>query len=183
MRFFESAKRGGTDDMRNWICNLIGMLLILVVTGITAFADQSVSLTGFQVLLFNSKTGLFSEDILKKGGPELGNVPIGEFASISTLVIVKVKIAKDAPIPQDLRVRLVAIESGSLPFAAKSTKRPDRVILDQKARLGPVNEQGLSHVGFWLADTGCRSITLKASLIGIPVSQSISEVLPFTCYE
>ena len=169
--------------MRNWICSLKYALLILAGTGITAYADQAVSLTGFQALLFNSKTGVFSDDMLIKSGSELGNAPIGELASVSTLIIVKVKFAKHAPISQSLRVRLIAIETGSMPFASKSKKWRDRVILDQKAILGSVNDEGFTHVGFWLANTGCRSITLKASLIGISTPQSISGVLPFACYE
>ncbi len=167
--------------MRNCICGLMYTLLIVGGTGVAGYADQPVSLAGFHVFLFNNKTGGFSNDMLTRSASEFGNVPTGELASVSTLVIVKVKIAKQASVSQNLRVRLIAIESGSIPFAAKSTKRLDRVILDQRARLGPFNEDGITYVGFWLADTGCRSITLKASLIGTP--QSISELLPFTCYE
>jgi hypothetical protein len=146
-------------------------------------ADQPVSLRGFQALLFNSKTGVFSADVLLKGGSELGNVPIGAFASVSTFIIVKLQIAKNAPVPTTLRVRLVAIESGSMPFAAKRRQEPDRVILDQTASLGPVNNDGAAHVGFWLPNTGCRSIRLKASLIGVKAADPIMEVLPFACYE
>ena len=146
-------------------------------------ADQQITLAGFQALLFNSRTGTFSTDILGKNRLELGNVPIGEFASVSTFVTVKVNVGRGAPVPKTLRLRLVATESGSMPFAAAQTERRDRVILDQTAVLGPVNADGLTHTGFWLSNTGCHSIALKASLVGIPASRPITEVLPFVCYE
>jgi len=158
-------------------------LIILVGTGHAVYADQPIILSGFQALLFNSKTGLLSADILAKSGSELGNVPIGEFASVSTFIIVKVQIAKHVPVPDNLRVRLIASEVGSIPFAEKPIKSRARVILDQEASLGPVNEEGVTYVGFWLANTGCKTITLKASLVGMVTTQSISNILPFACYE
>jgi len=168
----------------NWL-KAAGITLLLLVAG-TEFAvglpQQSVTLTGFQALLFNSKTGAFSADVLSKH-LQWGNVPAGEFASVSTLVIVKVQVPNSAPTPKGVRVRLTAIEKGSIPFAAKTTKEPDRVILDRTEALGPVNADGVTNVGFWLSATGCRSITLKAFLVGVTAAKPITEVLPFACYE
>jgi len=158
-----------------WIC-FVGMALI-------AHADQHVSVRGLQALLFNSKTGTFSPDVLAQSGSALGNVPSGAFASVSTFIIVKVQIAREAPLPTNLRVRLAVTESGAMPFATPRQHRPDRVILDAKARLGPVDEDGIAYVGFWLPNTGCRSLTLTASLVGSKVGPPITEILPFACYE
>lgn len=163
---------------------MVAILLFLsAASDLVSYAGQGVTIDGLQALLFNSKTGAFSGDILGKDPPDLGNVPAGEFASVSTLVIVRVRMGKDAPASKDVRVRLVATESGSLPFAAKGVSGRDRVILDQTAVLGPVNPEGVTHVAFWLARTGCRSVALNATILGVPGAKSIGKILAFTCYE
>ena len=162
---------------------LTTLLFLLAPHHLNSYADQPVAIDGLQALLFNSRTGAFSRDILAKDAPDLGNVPAGEFASVSAFVIVRVRPGRNAPATKDVRVRLVATESGSLPFAAKDTSGRDRVILDQTAALGPVNSDGLTHVGFWLARTGCRSVVLNVTILGVPGAKSTSKVLPFACYE
>jgi hypothetical protein len=142
-----------------------------------------VRLAGFQAYLFNSKTGQLSQDMLAKGASELGNVLIGEFASVSTLVVVRVELGAQAPVPHKAQIRLVALESDSMPFAAKSRKTSDRTILDRTSNLGPVNDKGGTYVGFWLDNTGCHTITLKAFVVGVRDAAPLTGVLPFTCYE
>jgi hypothetical protein len=158
------------------------VVLLLAGGGVAAGEEPPAHLGGFQALLFNSKTGAFSADVLADNRP-LGNVPIGESASVSTFVIVDVHLVKDAPVPRNLRVRLVAIDSGAMPFSPKQPSARSRVILDQTSTVGPVNPDGVTHVGFWLAATGCRTILLKASLLGVRGATPISTVLPFACYE
>lgn len=158
-------------------------LALALLFSIPAASQSSVRLAGFQTYLFNSKTGQLSQDILAKGAPELGNVPIGEFASISTLVVVKVELGAQAPAPPKTQIRLVAVESGAMPFAAKDGKARDRTILDRTSNLGPINDKGTSYVGFWLDNTGCHTITLKAIVVGVRDAAPLTGVLPFTCYE
>ena len=158
----------------------LALALLLPISG----ASQSaVHLAGFQAYLFNSKTGRLSQDMLAKGAPQMGNVIIGEFASVSTLVVVRVELGAQAPVPQKAQIRLVAVESGSMPFSANQGKRNDRTILDKTGILGPVNDKGASYVGFWLDNTGCHTITLKAFLVGVRDAAPLTGVLPFTCYE
>jgi hypothetical protein len=153
-----------------------------LVLSIPASAQNAPRIAGFQVNLFNSKTGSFSEDMLAKDAPEMGNVPSGEFASVS-VVVVKVDLGKDAPIPQKMLVRLLATESGAMPFAAKSTKPVKNIILNSASNLGPVNSDGGTFVGFWLPNTGCQTIVLKATLVGAKPENSMTVTLPFACYE
>jgi|APLak6261664640_1056046.scaffolds.fasta_scaffold41281_1 hypothetical protein len=160
-----------------WIC------FAIVLLASTAVAQNTARIAGFQAHLFNSKTGALSDDMLAKGAPEMGNVPAGDFASVSTFIVVKVELGKEAPIPQNAKVRLVATESSSMSFAVKPKKESDRIILDRTSGLGPVNTDGNTYVGFWLASTGCKSISLKASLLGLKEKPSLTEVLPFACYE
>jgi hypothetical protein len=136
----------------------------------------------FQAFLFNSENGSFSGNMLAKNAPELGNVPSSKFASTSTFIVIKMHIPRDSPVPRNMRVRLVAVESGSMPFSS-SPRRPDRIILDATTTLQSFGADGITYVGFWLANTGCRSIDLKATLVGHKAVVPFSQTLPFTCFE
>lgn len=150
---------------------------------VPAAAEGTVRLDAFKAYLFSSKTGALSADMLAKGAPEMGNVPSGDFASVSTFITVRVDLDRLAPVPHGLKIRLLATESGAMPFSSSRGKARDRIILDSISALGPANAEGITYVGFWLANTGCRSISLKAFLVGVKDAPALSEVLPFTCYE
>jgi hypothetical protein len=170
-------------DIRVPIKSFFVSICFAFVFSAPATAQNTARIAGFQAHLFNSKTGELSDDMLAKGAHEMGNVPAGDFASISTFIVVKVDLGKEAPIPLNAQVRLVATESDSMPFAAKPKKERNRIILDRTSRLGPVNTDGNTYVGFWLASTGCKSISLKAFLLGLKDKPSLTGVLPFACYE
>lgn len=157
----------------------LGFVLLHPATGV---AQERARVAGFQAYLFNSKTGALSGDVLARGGPELGNVPGGEYASVATLVVARVEFGRQSAIPK-ARVRLVASESAAMPFATGRAQPGGRVIHDRTADLGPVNADGTSYVGFWLAGTGCRAISLKATLVGIKDAAALTGSLPFACYE
>ena len=102
---------------------------------------------------------------------------------MSALVVVRVALGAEAPVPDKMQIRLTAAETGSTPFAGKDGKARERMLLDKTSTLGPVNENGTSYIGFWLDNTGCRTITLRASIVGTADAPPITRVLPFTCYE
>lgn len=151
--------------------------LLAAMGAAAAHAQQAPQVSGFQAFLFNSETGTLSPDILATD-ESLGNVPAGPFASVSTFIVVKIDFGAKQPVPANAQVRLVAKEAAT-PQAGTAT----RVILDRKAKLGPVATDGTTHVGFWLGDTGCRNITLRATLTAGVGSVSKDTALPFTCYE
>lgn len=165
--------------------SLTMLILIYIAIGLCtpAIAQDTARIAGFQALFFNSKSGTLSKDMLAEGAPEMGNVPSGEFASVSTFIVVEVELGEEAAIPKNARVRLVARESGLMPYAVKHKKESDRIILDRTSHLGPVNSEGKTYMGFWLASTGCKVVSLKASLIGMKGELSLTRELPFTCYE
>ncbi|MES2057435.1 MAG: hypothetical protein V4564_15990 [Pseudomonadota bacterium] len=141
-------------------------------------AGPAPQIAGFQAFLFNSRTGALSPDVLAAGTP-LGNVPAGDQASVSTLVVVRVDFGKDMPIPDAAQVRLVASEAGP-----RTRGKPvARILLDRTSKIGPVAADGTTHIGFWLADTGCRTITLKATLLNGKAGATRDSELPFACYE
>jgi hypothetical protein len=162
---------------------ILCLLAFSLMFAVPAAAEGTVRLGGFKAYLFSSKTGVMSADMLAKQAPQMGNVPSGEFASVSTFVTVRVDLDRLAPFPHGVQVRLLATESGAMPFSSSPAKGGDRIILNSVSTLGPANAEGMTYVGFWLANTGCRSIGLKAFLVGVKDALPISEVLPFACYE
>lgn len=163
--------------------SFVAVAFLSLISIIPTIAQESARISEIQAKAFNSKTGTFSEDLLAAGAPELGNMPSGEMASVSTFVIVKVEFGKGSPIPQNAKIRLVATENNSLPFAEKKAKQGKRIILDTSNKLGPVDQNGATYVGFWLHTTDCRTIALSATLTGLAKTSTMSEILPFTCYE
>ena len=120
--------------------------LVLAAVASNVVAQDGPRIAGFHAYLFNSKTGLLSGDMLARGSPPLGNVPSGAFSSASTLVAVRIELDRQAPVPHGLRVRLLATESGVMPFAVQNTKKASRIVLDSSTPLGPVNEEGITYV-------------------------------------
>lgn len=161
---------------------LISSACAALLLSLPASSQAPIDLTTLHAYLFYSTTGQISKDILAEGGPSLGNVITGPLASTSTLVVVEVKVPPHETIPDKAQVHLIATESASKPFAPKDTKTRDRAIADKLATIGPMNDKGISYVGFWLDNTGCNSISLKASIPGTKAAPATG-VLPFTCYE
>ncbi|MEZ5423749.1 MAG: hypothetical protein R2682_11775 [Pyrinomonadaceae bacterium] len=146
-------------------------------------AQAPAKIAEIQARAFESRTGTFSENLIGSGARELGNMPSGPNASVSTFIIVKVQFGKDSPVPAAAKVRLVATETGSTPFSSNSKTQRRKIILDTSSSLGPADSDGTTYVGFWLERTDCRTIVLNASLRGVAGATSMVETLPFTCYE
>lgn len=157
-------------------------ILSFCIVGSTR-AQAPAKIAEIQARAFESRTGTFSENLIGSGARELGNMPAGPNASVSTFIIVKVQFGKDSPVPAAAKVRLIATESGSAPFSSNSKSQRKRIILDSLSSLGPADSNGTTYVGFWLERTDCRTIVLNASLRGIAGTSSRVETLPFTCYE
>jgi hypothetical protein len=151
-------------------------LLMLATLAAAADAPTFPQVAKVSAFLLNSRTGQLSGDVI--GRDDLGNVPAGPLASVSTLVVVRIAFGPDGALPPPAaRLRLVATVPG--PRGGKGA----RVLLDQAARLGPVAQDGTTHVGFWLPDTGCRPVTLRATLTGAARPAAARAELGFACYE
>ncbi|WP_425230632.1 hypothetical protein [Sphingomonas sp.] len=156
-------------QLRRWIAVLL--MTALAMAGASAALAQP-RIAGFKAFLFNSRNGTLSRDVLTDTA-QLGNVMTGDLSSVSTFVVVTVAFGPRASVPDHARVRLVARTAG----------RRGRVLLDRSARLGPVDEDGTTHVGFWLDDTGCDTIDFRAVLVGGGTPAHGEATLPFACYE
>lgn len=149
------------------------ILLAVVTMPMTARADTPAQIAGFQAFLFNSGKGTFSPDIIKNG-IALGNVVASDYDSVSTFVVVDVDSGSAAPLPDTARLRLTATEAG---------KKGPHVLLDSTQQPKPSGNPGVTHVGFWLADTGCTVITLRATLTAGGRTATKTTTLDFHCYE
>jgi hypothetical protein len=142
-----------------------------------AAEPPDVSVTAIQAHLFLSGTGQLSADVLGDSSPSLVNVVAGDDASISTLVTLKLTLANPKRTPARAQVSLVATEQ---------TKRGPRAMLNQTSRVGPFSKDGVSYVGFWLPNTGCASIALRATVTYAQQnvrSPALTSVIPFSCNE
>jgi hypothetical protein len=176
VRFFTLHHR-----TRTFVTAVLTVAAIAVWHAGASAAGPAVKVDGIQARLFYSKTGTFSDDILAKEPQRLGNVTVGDNASVSTFVTVKVKMTS-GPKAREVLVRLVVIERPGRVRGAKGGSRAPSVILDKTSVAGPFAADGVSHVGFWLPSTGCNPLTLTASIPGVP-DATVEAVLGFACYE
>ena len=158
-------------------------LLIALATHVALAAEPVANIT-LQAKLFNGKSGTFSTDVLASGAAELVNVVARDDPSNATFVIVAVTLADGKVVLSDSRVRLVAHELGTR-IAGTRKPSPSRTLLDKTVQLGSVSKGGVTHLGFWLPDTGCRPVQLKATLTVArqPISISAESLIPFACGE
>ena len=147
--------------------------IIAIMASTSAQAAATAQVTGFQAFLFNSGNGTFSPDVIKNH-LALGNVVASEYDSVSTFVVVDVDSGSDTPLPATARLRLTATEAG---------KNSTRVLLDSTQRPKTTGNPGVTHIGFWLADTGCAVITLRATLTAHGKATAKTTTLDFHCYE
>ena len=152
--------------------------LVAYALSATSYAATPEATLTLQAKLFQHKTGNFSNDVLVADGPPLGNVVTGDNASNATFVTVLVALAPGVVLPSDSRVRLQA-------RAAKIRGAAASVLLDRTEALGSVDRGGRTHIGFWLAKTGCRPIQLTATLSVArqPITITTRSDLAFSCGE
>jgi hypothetical protein len=165
------------------LANVLAFLAMLSAAAAPAQAAASARIDAIEARIFNNKTGAMSEDVLAGDGSAFGNAPIGDLKASAALIVVRVHFDGTEAGDKPLKLRLVATESRAMPFAATRTKLAAKRILDSTSIVGSPGIKRDVHVGFWLPDVGCRTVMLKATILGAEVVTSRDEVLPFTCYE
>jgi hypothetical protein len=144
-------------------------LVVLAVSVTDGCGAESLRLDRVEARLYYSHSGTFSEALTPAFA--LWNVIIGEGnakePSSSTLIdaIVKGRAGSFDP-------------TWSVEFVAKDT-RTGRVIARRTAKVGVLGNNGISHIPFWLSDTGCEPLTVAVTIHGDTRSIDI----PFRCGE
>jgi hypothetical protein len=173
----------GEDAETIFMKSLLGCcagLAAFLLVGTAAYAEDAGPRLTIEARLFGSTTGKLSENVLAPDGPELGNVVMGENASTSTFVVVH--IAAEPPLQAGAKIRLLAVET---PGEGQPAPAPGGALLDSAVDV-PATAAGNkdTYVGFWLADTGCTPIALKAELLVAEApTASADATLDFTCHE
>ena len=80
-----------------WMLYSLAFALTFVVP---VAAEGAARITAFKAYLFSRKTGVLSAGMLAKWAPEMGNIPSGDLASVSTFITVRVDLDHRAPIPK-----------------------------------------------------------------------------------
>jgi len=155
----------------------IPILLVGLLGATSSQASEYPKVTGFSAYLLNSQTGQLSHDVIKHEDG-LGNVPASDFASVSTLVVVHVALGPESKLEGQVQLE---VTGGGAIFGPRRPVR--RQLLNHVSRMGPIAKDGTTHVGFWLDDTGCETLTLKATVIVGSTRASKKDVVPFACYE
>ncbi len=151
---------------------LFAIAAMMAGVPLSAQPGTAAGIAGFQAFLFNSGKGTFSPDIIKNR-VALGNVVASEYDSVSTFIVVAVS-SGSAPLPETARLTLTATAAG---------RKGARVLIDSSQRPKPSGNPGVTHVGFWLPDTGCDPVTLRATLTVGGRAASQTTKLDFHCSE
>lgn len=150
------------------------VLVLLATMGASPVAaPPPYRIAAMRASLFYSDTGTFSENILDNPHFTLWNTIIGEGSargpSEATLVVVEIAGAPGAH-----------AEGRTLQFIATSR---DTTMVRRRSPIGILSAKGRYFAGFWLHGTGCRRITLSATITGQSPVSRMTKVIPFACGE
>ena len=140
-------------------------------------------ITDIRAQLFYGSTGGFSRNVLKGTDFALWNVVIGEGSakgwSNETLVIVEVSSESDAiHLGHALKFK-ATYQFGEVD--PKGNPHLRDIIVEGRRNIESFSATGKKYFGFWLNNTGCIPVRIRASISPI---NSVTEVeIPFQCGE
>jgi hypothetical protein len=124
-------------------------------------------ITALKAMLFYGQTGKFSPDLFGSSAPTLQNVRTGEGQATATLVVIEITGRPDTYAPTR-KIAFTATAGG-------------RTLLTKTLELGRPGEDGKFHTAFWLYDTGCTPIMLKARIVGQTEESTVQKTINFRC--
>lgn len=149
-----------------WLIVVAGLLL--PAGAVTQRPDPPpFRIAALKAVLFYGQTGTFSADLFGPSAPTLQNVSTGEGQAIATLVVVEISGRSDTYAPAR-KVALTAAASG-------------RTLLSRSLGIGRPGDDGRFHVGFWVYDTACAPVVIRARITGQAEDSSVQKTLNFRC--
>ncbi len=117
--------------------------------------------------------GRFSASLVNNPKMALWNTPIGEGTvggpSDDTFLEIKVRgVPGDAP--DSLVLRVVALTDSD-------------TLLDREVQIGEFNTSARFCSAYWLYDTRCEPVTVRASLRGEGAGRGLHKIIPYPCGE
>lgn len=165
----EGAVCGGREERRSGLAfgsGLVTWLGVLAMAG-AARAWPTPRVEAIRAQPFEPASGALTADVLAPGAPGLWNAIAGPHALDAALITVRAAVAQDAR----PRLRLRATEPGG------------QVLLDETVRLARPGPDGRVQAAFLIRPSGCRTVTLTASLVGRPCREAVRELLSYACGE
>jgi hypothetical protein len=148
-----------------------GLMLLLVLLAVTGAAVQREAppfqIAAVKAMLFYAETATFSADLFGPSAPTLQNVSTGQGQAIATLVIVEITGPPDTYMP-----------SRKIAFTATAGRR---LLLNKTLGVGRPGDDGKFHAAFWLYDTACTPVVLKARITGQTPQYPVQKTLNFRC--
>ncbi|MEO8259584.1 MAG: hypothetical protein ABI868_19715 [Acidobacteriota bacterium] len=148
---------------------LIAMAALLLASAVAAQRPPppTFRIAAVKAMLFYGQTGTFSADLFGPSAPTLQNVSTGEGQAIATLVVVEIAGQPDTYAPAR-KVALTAVAGG-------------RALLSRSVPIGRPGDDGRFHAAFWLYDTACTAVVIRARLTGQAGDSSVQKMLNFRC--
>jgi hypothetical protein len=120
-----------------------------------------------KAMLFYAESGTFSADLFGPSAPKLQNVSTGVGQATATLIVVEIAGPPNRYSP-NRKVSLTATAG-------------NRSLLTRTLPLGRPSDDGKFYAAFWLYDTGCTPISLKARILGQTQDSALQKTLDFRC--
>jgi hypothetical protein len=148
-----------------WLIAVAGLLPAAAVT--QRPTPPPFRIAALKAMLFYGQTGTFSADLFGPSAPTLQNVSTGEGQAIATLVVVEITGRPDTYAPAR-KVALTAAAGG-------------RALLSRSLGIGRPGDDGKFHAAFWLYDTACAPVVIRARITGQAEDSSVQKTLNFRC--
>lgn len=130
-------------------------------------APPPFRIAALKAMLFYGQTGTFSADLFGPSAPTLQNVGTGEGQAIATLVVVEISGRPDTYVPAR-KVALTVTAGG-------------RSLLSRSSGIGRPDDSGKFHVAFWLYETACVPVVIRARITGQAEDSLLEKTLNFRC--
>jgi hypothetical protein len=140
-----------------------------------AAASDRYRIAGVQARLYYADDATFSDNVIDNADFALYNVVAGEGSAraSSTNLLVLVEVA--GPRLQHAGARTVELT------ALEGKQR--QLKLHRASRIGLVESSARTFIAFWLYDTGCKPLLLRARIVGQAEPSTVEKSVPFQCGE